>query len=282
MDPTIVGLVVVTWLFAPKPKLFTPKPDMKEVAAAQAEADRAKADLNKAEAAREKTEAELEALRVSLANTAKQERDKERSVLGYTQEMTEMAADSLSLVPQEFRTPEVVFAAECLAKVGGSLTAVLGPMTPSQRADTLKIVQLALSKAEADRKEAQRLLAEKDRQLATNVTDMALLRKEVEVKASTVEEKKAELGTVKAEVQVAKAESTAKDVELRNTNEKNLLLAMEHRSSLWFYAGILVFLWLWFTRILPALAHTFPWAAFLNNFNKFALRCIVGGSNMKD
>lgn len=282
MDPATVLIGLGLWLFAPKPKFLQPKPDMKAVAAAQAEADRAKAELSRTEAERDKTEAELELLRTQLATKDKEERAKERQVLGYSQEMNEMASGSLQLVPEEHRTPEVLFAAECLAKSGGALSSVLGPLTPDQRASVLKLVQGALSRAVEEREAARKLIAEKDRLLAANTTSLLLLQKEKEQLVSVVEEKKAEVGVVKAEVQVVKAESTAKDTELRNVNEKQLRLMSGHRETLFYIVFWIVFAWLWFTRFLPALAKTFAWARCLEGFNKLVFRCILGSSNLKE
>jgi len=282
MDPTTLGLLGLLFVFSPRPKIFQPKPDMRAVAAAQADADRAKADLARAEAGQAKIEAELELLRTQLANKDKEERNKERQVLTYSQEMNEMASGSLQLVPEEHRTPEVLFAAECLAKSGGALSSVLGPLSPEQRVSVLKLVQGALSKAVAEREAAQKLIAEKDQQLAQNTTTMLLLRKEKEQLVSVVEEKRAEVGSVKAEVQLAKAESTAKDVELRNTNEKQLLLMSSHRETLMWIVFWLLAIWLWFTRVLPALSKTFAWAKCLEGFNQFIFRLILGNSNHKE
>jgi len=282
MDPSIIILGVGLWLFGPRPKFTQPKPDIKAVAAAQVEADKAKADLARVEAQQGKTEAELELLRTQLANKDKEERAKERQILGYSQEMNEMASGSLQLVPEEHRTPEVLFAAECLAKSGGALTSVLGPLTPDQRASVLKLVQGALSKAVEEREAARKLIAEKDRQLASNITSILLLQKEKEQLTSVVEEKKVEVGVVKAEVRVFKAESTAKDTELRNVNEKQLRLMSGHRETLFYIVFWIVFAWLWFTRFLPALAKTFTWARCLEGFNKLVFRCILGSSNLKE
>lgn len=280
ITPIIVGLGL--WLFAPQPKLFQPKPDMKAVAAAQVEADRAKEALSQTEAAREKVEAELERLRTQLQIKDKEERTKERQVLGYSLEMTEMATDSLQLVPEEHRTPEVLFAAECLAKSGGALSSVLGPLTQEQRLAVLQLVKGALSKAVEEREAARKLIAEKDRLLTANTTSLLLLQKEKEQLVSVVEEKKAEVGVVKAEVLMAKAESSAKDTELRNVNETQLRLMSGHRETLFYVVFWGVFAWLWFTRFLPALAKTFVWAKCLERFNQLVFRCLLGSSNLKD
>lgn len=267
MDPVTALLALGLYLFGPRPKLFQPKPDMKAVAAAQAQVETAKAEQAKAEAT-------LEQMRALVAAKDAEERSKQREILSYGQETNQMASDALNQVPVEHRTAEVELAAEMVGRTGVAFASAIGQLRSDQREALLGMVQRLLSRQAEERKQAREELALKDKQLVESIRERALIQKDLE-------HIKTEEAKQKAEVMLTKAEVLAKDSELKQANEKALSIMGKLNSETSFFWKVILWivgLWLWFTRVLPALASIFPAFAWLNRFNKFVFHLLTGAS----
>lgn len=259
MNPLII-VVAAAALFGwgsglKMPSFFKKQPPTQQLVIAQSE-------LEAAKAAQAAAEAKLAALNAEAAAKTKEQ-------IRYAQQTNEGVVTALDRVAAEHRTAEVVLAGDLARRTTVSLAAAVGDLPPQQRAEILKIVDLALSKVEAERDAAKAALVEKDRILQGTIQEKELLARELPKLQASVQAKTAEVLAKEAVVQTTTAQ-------VRVYAEKSAE-AEKRAGSLDAWAGSLVrwgilagILYLLVHFALPCLAQEFPGARLLGKINQTA------------
>lgn len=194
VDPVTLTLIVVLGLGGAhlagwKPfRFLQKKPPTEQVT--QLQADLAKAQL------------ELEAARQAKAAAEAAELAKKDEQTRAGQQMAEGAAEAISRIPAEHRTPESLLARDLLARANVRLAAAIGALPPAQQAEILRIVDQALSNVEADRQAAAAALAAKDAEIHRITLEREQIRLQLPVLEAKLEAKEAVAKTVQAELTV--------------------------------------------------------------------------------
>lgn len=146
-------------------KMFEKGPPVAQLEQARADLDKAKSDLADAQA--------------RLGAVQKADAERKDSQVGYAQEMVAGAQEALSRQPVEHQTEQTVLATQFLDRTELALALAIGRIPEAQQQQIITLVDKALSKYDADRKEAYRLLKLKDDELQQTARERDAIKSEL-------------------------------------------------------------------------------------------------------
>ena len=250
----LAGAVVLIFALVPSwhlPSFLVKKPETKQLT--QAQVDLASANKRLADA-----QAKLDAAQAQQAQ-------KTHDQTAYAQQMIAGVPVALAHAPQ---LPEVVLASQLAQRAQNGLAAAIGDLPADKQAEITAIVGQALSAKQAEVDAANKALASKDAELASETTAKKALEASISPLQASVVAANAQVGVKTALVDQKTAEVVAYANQAAAEKEKAGSLSI-YASNLFRIILICGILYLIIHVVLPCVAAEFPGATWLTSIYRF-------------